>query len=239
MMHFDFDGQVVVVTGATGNLGGAVVRAAIDAGAHVVLLDRNATRQAELFADLDGTKHLALAGVDMTNVEAVEDAVAQVLARYGGIDALIHTVGGFEAGKPVHETTAEMWQSMHEKNARTTFLLCRAVLPQMLQQQSGKIVTIGAIAGKHGGANLAGYAASKAAVINLTETLSAEVRKHGINVNCVLPGTIDTPENRAAMPTADHSRWVAPESLAAAILYLCSDAARDVHGVALAVEGRS
>lgn len=238
MIKFDFAGRVLVVTGGTGNLGRAVAHAAMDAGGRVVVLDRNQSRQAELYGDLDAEQHLAIGGVDMSESASVEAAIAQVIERYGAIDGLIHTVGGFEAGKPLHETSIEVWESMIQKNARTAFVVCRAVLPHMLARRSGKIVTVGAMAGRKGGANLAGYAASKAAVINLTETLSAEVRPYGINVNCVLPGTIDTPENRASMPDADFSRWIAPESLAAAILYLCSEAARDVHGVALAVEGQ-
>jgi NAD(P)-dependent dehydrogenase (short-subunit alcohol dehydrogenase family) len=239
MIHYDFTGQVFMVTGATGNLGRAVVHAGISAGAQVVLLDRNAARQAELYADLDAEKHLMLGDVDIANVEQVEQAMATAVQRYGRIDALAHTVGGFAAGKAVHETPLEMWDSMLALNARNTFIICRTIIPHMLKQGHGKIVTVGAVAGTEGRANLSAYAASKAAMINLTETLSAEVRKHKINVNCVLPGTIDTLENRADMPDADHSRWVAPESLAAAILYLCSDGARDVHGVALPVVGLS
>lgn len=234
---FDLNGLVMVVTGATGNLGQAVAQAAQAAGAQVALVDRNAERQTQFYGDLDDSRHFALADVDVTNTNHVERAMTRIAERFGRIDALVHTVGGFAAGKPVHETPLEMWDAMLEMNARSTFVVLRTAVPHMLAQKSGRIVTIGAGAGEHGVARLSGYAASKAAVINLTQTLAAEVGKQGVNVNCVLPGTIDTPENRAAMPKADYSKWVTPESLARVILFLCSEGARDIHGASIPVTG--
>ena len=161
------------------------------------------------------------------------------MARFGRIDVLVHTVGGYTGGSPLYETSLESWDRMINLNARTAFLICQAVIPQMLAAGGGKIVTVAAGAGREGRAKLSAYSAAKGAVIRLTESMAAELRQRGINVNCILPGTIDTPENRQAMPNADSSRWVAPASLADVVLFLASDAARDVHGAALPVIGRS
>jgi len=127
---------------------------------------------------------------------------------------------------------------MLDLNARSVFIACHAFIPHMLRQGSGKIVNIASRAALSGDANHAAYSASKAAVVRLTESMDAELKDAGLNVNCVLPGMIDTPPNRQAMPDADHSRWVEPEALTDVILFLASDAARAIHGVALPVYGR-
>jgi NAD(P)-dependent dehydrogenase (short-subunit alcohol dehydrogenase family) len=159
--------------------------------------------------------------------------------HFGRIDVLAHTVGGFRAGTPLHETLLATLDFMLNLNAKTVFITNQAVIPHMLRQGAGKIINLAARAGLQGQSNLAAYSASKAAVIRLTESAAAELKQSGINVNCVLPGTIDTPQNREAMPDADFSRWVKPESLADVILFLASDAARDIHGAAVPVYGRS
>jgi NAD(P)-dependent dehydrogenase (short-subunit alcohol dehydrogenase family) len=124
-------------------------------------------------------------------------------------------------------------------NARTALVLSRAVVPHLLEQGSGKIVHVAARAALKGGANSAAYSVSKSAIMRLVESMAAELRHKNINVNCVLPGTIDTPQNRQDMPNADHSRWVPPEAIADVMLFLASDAARAVHGAAVPVYGRS
>jgi NAD(P)-dependent dehydrogenase (short-subunit alcohol dehydrogenase family) len=236
----DFSDQIVMVSGASGNLGHAVARAFYEAGANLVLLDRRGDRLAELFPELAGSpKHLLLGSVDATNAESVQGAVQAALDRFGRIDVLANTVGGYRAGTPVHETALETWDFMLNLNARTAFVLSRAVAPSMLAQGSGKIVHVAARAGLDGGAEASAYSASKAAVVRLVESMAAELRHDGINVNCVLPGTIDTPQNRQAMPQADHSRWVSPEAIADVILFLASDAGRAVNGAAVPVYGRS
>jgi NAD(P)-dependent dehydrogenase (short-subunit alcohol dehydrogenase family) len=155
------------------------------------------------------------------------------------VDVLVNTVGGFRAGTPLHETPLETFDFMMNLNARTVYIAARAVLPPMLARGYGKIISIAARPGLEGRANQAAYAASKAAVLRLTESMAAEYKMKGINVNAVIPGTIDTPQNRAAMPDAEVSKWVQPESLADVIAFLASDLARDVHGVGLEVVGRS
>ncbi len=150
---------------------------------------------------------------------------------------MINTAGGFRAGSPVHETSLDTWEFMISLNAKTAFIASRAVVPQMILQRSGAIINIGARPGLKGVANAAAYGASKSAVIRLTESLSAELKRKGINVNCVLPGTIDTPENRNAMPDGKFERWVKPEAVADVILFLASDLARAIHGAAIPVYG--
>ena len=142
-------------------------------------------------------------------------------------------------GPPVHETQEHTWDFMLDLNARSVLLTCRAVLPHMRSRGAGKIVNVAARAALEGKAKMGAYCVSKAAVITLTQSLAAENRHQGINVNCILPGTIDTPQNRADMPNADFDTWVPPAALADVILFLASDAARAVHGAAVPVYGLS
>lgn len=229
--------QVVLVTGAVGNLGTAVVNKFAAAGARLVLADRSADRVTEHFADLAGD-HLRVGGVDVTDEASIAKMTQQAIDRFGRIDTVVNTVGGFRAGTPVHETPTETWELMLNLNVRSAVLISRAIVPGMIERGAGCIINIGAGAGLKGGANAAAYSASKSAIIRITESMAAELKEHGINVNCILPGTIDTPQNRAAMPKADTSRWVTPDSLADVIHFLASPAARDVNGVALPVYGK-
>jgi NAD(P)-dependent dehydrogenase (short-subunit alcohol dehydrogenase family) len=237
---FDFSDRVVMVTGAAGNLGESVARAFHDAGATLVLADRNPSRLEDLFPEwVDSEAHWLLGPVDATDPEAVHQAVEGILSRFGRIDVLANTVGGYRAGTPVHETPLEAWDFMLALNARTAFVLSRAVVPPMLRQGRGKIVHVASRAGLEGGARAAAYSVAKSAVIRLVESLAAEHKRDGLNINCVLPGTIDTPENRKAMPKADHSRWVPPEAIAAVMLFLASDVAWPINGAAVPVYGQS
>jgi NAD(P)-dependent dehydrogenase (short-subunit alcohol dehydrogenase family) len=165
--------------------------------------------------------------------------VERVSAHFGRIDILANIAGGFTMGPPLHETEDRDWDFMMGLNARSVFNTCRAVVPRMLEQGGGRIVNVSARAATEGKGHMGPYCASKAAVLTLTESLAAEHRDTGINVNCILPGTVDTPQNRAAMPDADHSRWVPTSALADVILFLASDAARCVSGAAVPVYGRS
>ena len=237
---FDFSNRVVIVTGATGNLGQAVARAFQAAGARLVLTGHAADGLQQVYSEIaDSRDHFLAGSVDATDAGAVAAMVEETISRFERIDVLVNTVGGFRGGTPLHETSLETWDLMFNLNARSVFIASRAVIPHMLRQGAGKIVNVAARAGLQGGAKIAAYSASKSAVIRLTESMAAELKESGINVNCVLPGTIDTPQNRLAMPKADFARWVKPEALVDAILFLASDAARDIHGVALPVYGRS
>jgi NAD(P)-dependent dehydrogenase (short-subunit alcohol dehydrogenase family) len=142
-------------------------------------------------------------------------------------------------GEPVHATSDATWQAMFDLNARTLLNAARAVVPRLLETGGGAIVNVGAFAAQKGAAQMGAYTASKSVVIRLTEAMASELREKKINVNCVLPTVIDTPENRAAMPDADPARWVAPHDLANVIVFLASPAARAIHGAALPVTGLS
>jgi NAD(P)-dependent dehydrogenase (short-subunit alcohol dehydrogenase family) len=237
---FSFENRVVMVAGSSGNLGQAVTRAFWAAGATVVALDRAPDRLQQLFPELTGSSaHLLLGSVDATDAESVERAVQSALAQFGHIDVLANTVGGYRAGQPVHETPVSSWDFMMDLNALTAFILSRAVVPQMLEQGAGKIVHVAARASLAGSSGAAAYSASKAAIVRLVESLAAELRQKGINVNCVLPGTIDTPQNRTSMTGANASHWVEAEAIADVMLFLASDAARAVNGAAVPVYGQS
>lgn len=234
----DLTNRVVLITGAAGNLGRATAQAFWAAGARLALADRNVAALAEAFAAWRGERCL-LAEVDLFQETAVAHLVTQVMQQFGRIDVLVNVAGGFTMGPPVHETGSDTWEFMLNLNARSVFYMSRAVIPHMLAQGSGKIVNVAARAALEGKAKMAPYVVSKSAVIRLTESMAAELKDAGINVNCILPGTIDTPQNRAEMPKADFSKWVAPEALADVILFLASDAARAVTGAAVPVYGRS
>lgn len=220
-----FDQRIVMVTGAAGNLGRAVAKAFSERGATLVLLDAKPGD--------------AIVQTDLRDARSVQQAVERTLERHGRIDVLCNIAGGFRMGPSVHETPDPDWDFLFDLNAKSVLHMARAVVPAMIRSGSGKIVNVGAYAAQRGAAAMGAYIASKSAVIRITETMAAELREKNINVNCVLPTIIDTPENRAAMPQADPRRWVAPQDLAAVIVFLASDSARAIHGAAIPVSGLS
>jgi len=235
----EFDGKVVMVTGAAGNLGAALAARFAALGSRLALLDRSAERLERARDELDLPSSTVLLPSDLTAADSVAAAVEKAVTRLGGIDVLANIAGGFTMGPPLHETPDSDWDLMMELNVRSVFNTCRAVIPHMLRQGSGRIVNVSARAALEGKARMGPYCASKAAVLTLTESLAAEHRLDGINVNCILPGTVDTPQNRAAMPDADFSRWVPPAALADVVVFLASEASRAVTGAAIPVYGQS
>ena len=229
------DRDVVCITGAAGNLGAATAAWFGRQGARLMLLDRDAEALQSRYGTLADA---LLLPVDLLDREAAVQAVAQALPRVHHIDVLCHLAGGFHMGEPVHATPAQAWDFMMDLNARSFIHMAAAVVPHMRRQQRGSIVAVAAAGGLKGGASMGAYAASKSALMRLVESMSAELRDDGINVNAVLPSIIDTPPNRGAMPDADFSRWVAPEALAEVIGFLASNAARAVHGALVPVLGR-
>jgi NAD(P)-dependent dehydrogenase (short-subunit alcohol dehydrogenase family) len=230
---------VILITGASGNLGAAVARAFHAAGARTVLVDRSLARLRETFAGLaDSPDHLLAGGVDLSEPTSLGQLMIDALARFGRIDALVNTVGAWRGGKPVHETDLADWDFLFNVNLRTTMLCCRAVIPQMLKQGSGKIINVASRDALAGSAGFAAYSASKSAVLRLTEALADELKSSNIKANCILPGTIDTPQNRAAQPAADFTKWVEPAAIADVILFLASDAARAINGAVVPVFGK-
>jgi len=232
--------RVVMITGSAGNLGLAVARAFLEIRASLVLIDRAPDRLARLFPELvDSQDHFLAQSVDLTDTNAVAETVAEALRRFDRIDTLVNAAGGYRAGPSVEDTPLEDWDFLFNLNARSVFIISRAIIPAMRRRGSGNIINVASRSALKGEANAAIYSASKSVVVRLTESMAAELRNAGVNVNCVLPGIIDTPINRKAMPDADFSRWVTPEALADVIVFLASDAARESTGAAVPVYGRS
>jgi NAD(P)-dependent dehydrogenase (short-subunit alcohol dehydrogenase family) len=238
-MKYDFSNHVVMITGAAGNLGTSVARAFEASGASLALVDRSPERLSRLtLRPGDSPDNYFTSAVDITDPRSTEGTVDEALRRFGKIDVLVNTAGGYRAGTPLHETPLSDWEFMLNLNARSVFVACQAVIPQMLRQSYGKIINIASRAALAGEAYHAAYSASKTAVVRLTESMAAELKDSGINVNCLLPGIIDTPPNREAMPDADYSKWVTTEEIADVILFLASEGARAVQGAAVPVYGR-
>ncbi len=235
----DLADSVVLITGAAGNLGAAAARGFFGRGARPVLLDRGSGRLAQQFPELAlSPRALLVDGVDLTRFADVERAAGQAVGRFGRIDVLVNAAGGYRGGVPLHEAPLDDWDFLMDLNARSVLHACRAVVPVMLRAGSGRIVSVAARAALAGFAGHAAYSSSKSAVLRITESLAAELGGKGINVNCVLPALIDTPQNRAAMPKADPRAWVTPEAIVEVILFLASPGAGAVHGAALPVYGR-
>ncbi|PZM15810.1 SDR family NAD(P)-dependent oxidoreductase [Rhizobium tubonense] len=227
---------VVLITGAGGNLGRAVVEELAPKGARLVCVDRNQETVAALVASLPSGPDVLGVEVDLTDMTSCLCAAQKAHDRFGRIDALVNTVGGFKMG-PVDAPGIDQWDALMMLNARTAYSISAAVLPSMQQRQHGRIIHIAASPGLKAGGRQAAYGASKAAVIRLTEAIAAENRIHRITANCILPGTIDTPENRAAMPDADTGSWVPPSAIARLIAFLVSEHASAVTGAAIAAGG--
>ncbi len=224
----EFSGKVVLVTGAAGALGRAVVDQFAGAGAKVAQLD---------VVELDNGHFSATP--DLTSADACQQAVAAVRRELGPVDVLANIAGGFAMGEAVHETTAETWDFLMGLNAHSVLNMARAVVPVMLEQGAGRIINIGAGAGQRGLGRMGAYSASKSVVIRLTESMAEELKQQGINVNCILPSIIDTERNRADMPDADFSAWVTPAAMAKVVAFLASEAATPIHGAAIPVSGLS
>jgi NAD(P)-dependent dehydrogenase (short-subunit alcohol dehydrogenase family) len=224
-----FAKRTVMVTGAAGHLGRAVTKAFDELGASLVLLDTKQEKPGSHF----------FIQADLRDADSVQRAADLALERFGRIDVLCNIAGAFRMGPPLHETKDADWDFLFDVNAKSVLHTARAVVPAMLKSGGGKIINVAAYAAQRGAAAMGAYVASKSAVIRITETMAAELREKNINVNCVLPTIIDTPDNRAAMPQADPRRWVSTQDLAAVIVFLASDAARALHGAAIPVAGLS
>ncbi len=221
--------RTVLITGASGALGRVVAERFRARGDALALLDQVEFEQS---AEYIGT-------CDLRDRDACKTEVGKILERLGRVDVLLNVAGGFEMGEPVYSTRRETWQFMFDVNLWTMLHMLEAVVPVMREQKEGKIVNMGARAALRGSALMGAYAASKSAVMRLTESLADELKEEGINVNCILPSIIDTPRNRADMPDADYARWVPPERIADVMEFLASPAAEAMHGAAVPVDGRA
>ena len=225
-------GRTALVTGASGGLGTHVTKALLDAGFAVVGLAPKILQSA-----FDHPNFTALAAA-LDTLDAAKKAADAVVARFGKIDVLAHTVGGFAGGQSVADTDDATFQRMLDMNLNSAFHILRAVLPYMRKAGGGRIIGIGSRAAESPGANVGAYSASKAAFVSLMRTVALENKDAGITANVILPGTMDTPANRNSMPGADTSQWVQPSAVASLIVWLCGDAGKDVTGAAIPVYGR-
>lgn len=233
----DFSGKTVMVTGATGNLGSAVVKAFAQAGASLALVDLKADRLQAAVEALTGVDCAPFAA-DLSSPDTVQTLVDDVAARFGKIDVLVHTVGGYAAGQPVHEAGLDVLEKMFDLNVKPLYLVGGTVARHMVTRGTpGRIIFVLAKAGLKGSKNHGAYTASKAAAFRIMESMAAELREHGIAVNGISPSTIDTPANRDAMPNANPDNWVTPQQLASGIVYLAGDDT-GVYGTNLEVYGK-
>jgi NAD(P)-dependent dehydrogenase (short-subunit alcohol dehydrogenase family) len=234
---------IVIVTGAAGALGSAVARHLAGRGDAVALLDRESHRGAldALAASLgEATSRACVATCDVSDAASWSAALARVEATLGAPTGAALVAGGWAGGAPLHEGDDAVWSKMIGANLETVHRSLRALLPGFVARRRGSVVVVGsrAVERPWESSGAAAYAASKSAVVALARAVAAEVLDAGVRVNAVLPSTIDTPANRAAMPDADASRWVATSSLAEVIGFLLGDGARDVSGAAIPVYGR-
>ena len=231
--------RVVLITGGTGALGGAVTRAFLDDGATVAVTYRNGAEYERLSASAGAGDRLRGYATDVTDASSVRDSVGRVEGELGPIAALVHVAGGYFDATTVATTTDETWELMMNLNLRSAFVCARAVLPGMAERRGGKIVTVSSRAALRVFPGVGAYAASKAGLIALTEVIAAEGAESNVQANVVLPSIIDTAVNRKAMPDVDPSTWVRPEELASVILFLCSPAADRISGASIPVYGRA
>ncbi len=228
----EFANQVVLITGAKGGLGTNVTEAFLAAGATVIGTSRN-------IADADFPNPL-FAGIpaDLTSAEAALQLTGTVIRRFQKIDALVHVMGGFAGGQSIAETSDDTWDRMMSMNLRSAVNILRSVIPHMRQAGRGRIIAIGSRNAAEPAANLSAYNASKAALVSLVRTAALENQDLGITANVILPATMNTDVNRKAMPGSDPSKWVQPQHVADAIVFLASGSGAQITGAAIPIYGQ-
>src|SRR5947209_3607821 len=224
-------GKVVLVTGANGGLGTYVTQAFLDAGATVVGTSRKIQQ-----SEFNNPNFTALPA-EISTREGAQTLMDQVEARFGKLDALAHTVGGFAGGQSIADTDDATFQRMFDLNLNCVFHILRAAVPPLRKTGNGRIIAIGSRAAMEPGAGVGAFIASKAAMVSLIRTVALENNDAGLTANVILPGTMDTPTNRKAMPNADFSKWVRPATVASLITWLAGDAGKDINGAVIPVYG--
>jgi NAD(P)-dependent dehydrogenase (short-subunit alcohol dehydrogenase family) len=224
-------GKIAIVTGTNGGLGTFVTQALLDAGATVVGVSRDIQQSSF------GSPAFTALPADLSTAAGAASMVAGVMARFGRLDVLVHTVGGFAGGKSIAETEDATFQRMFDLNLNSTFYLLRAAIPALRKTGNGRIIAIGSRAALEPGAGVGAYSASKAAMVSLIRTVALENKDATLTANVILPGTMDTPANRKAMPKADVSKWVQPATIASLIAWLAGESGKDVNGAVIPVYG--
>lgn len=226
-----FTDKVVLITGANGGLGTAVTNAFLEAGARVAGVSKKIQNSDFPHANF------AAYPAELGSAGAARAVTAAIIAKWEKIDALVHLVGAFAGGKSVAETDDAILEQMLEVNLRAAFHMFRAVLPEMRTRGAGRILAIGSRTATDPQPMVGAYSASKAALVSLVQTIALENKDRGISANVILPGTMDTPANRAAMPKSDPSKWVQPAQVASLLLHLASDQASQISGAVIPILG--
>jgi len=229
-------GRVAVVTGGTGALGQAVTMRLLADGAIVAIpyaVEAERARLTERVPAAD-RQRVILQAVDVIDVKAMTAFAESVVAARGKIDVLVAGVGGFAGGSLV-ETDLETWKRMLDLNLTSVFSVTKAVVPLMVRARYGRVVVIASRAVVPPSGGFIAYTVAKAGAIAFTQALSQETHPVGITVNAVLPSTMDTPANRAAMPDSDRKGWVPVEAVADAIAVLAREASGHITGTLLAI----
>jgi|SRR3954463_10523227 NAD(P)-dependent dehydrogenase (short-subunit alcohol dehydrogenase family) len=225
-------GRIIFITGAKGGLGNFVSKKFLDAG-EMVIGAALSIRE----SDFNNANFIPVP-LDLTDADAVRGITDDIVKRFGHIDVLVHVAGGFAGGTPIHETDPKTWSKMQNQNLNAAFNVARAVIPHMRKEGRGRFIAVGSKAAEQAHPNLGAYVVSKNALAIMMKTLAMENADRGLNVNMVLPGTMDTPGNRAAMPDADPKQWVNPALVANVIFWLASKEASQTNGAAIPVSGR-
>lgn len=228
------EGKIVAITGGLGSLGLATARVLAERGARIALIGRSDKAEA-LTAPLADA--CLVTGIDLTDAQAARKGIDTIVQRLGGLNALVNVAGAF-SWETIADGSVDTWQSMFDVNVKTALNASKAALAQLSAGEGGRIVNIGAMAAMKAGMGMGAYAASKSALLRLTEALAEELKDKGVTVNAVLPSIIDTGPNRRDMPDADFSRWVKPEELGAVIAFLLSHDAQCITGALIPVTGR-
>lgn len=233
--------RIVIVTGGAGAVGRIVSKRWLVAGASVLIVDHSQSTLDRWTADfpISDKSRVATLVADLTSEEGAISMVRTAASAFGGEpDTLIHLVGGFSMANLEAPEAPQAWDRMMSINLHSAFHCYRAMLPALRSRGGGWIVGLSSRAANSPSAGISAYAASKAGLVALTSSLSAEVRSSGIHVNLIVASTIDTEANRAAMGAEKAKDWVSPDDIADATMYLCSDKARAVHGATLEVFGK-
>jgi NAD(P)-dependent dehydrogenase (short-subunit alcohol dehydrogenase family) len=226
------DGKTALISGAKGGLGTYVTRTFLSAGANVAGVSRSIQQ-----TDFPHPRFSAVPA-ELSSLNAAQVIVKAVTGRFARIDILVHLVGGFAGGAPVAGTDDATFERMLDLNLRSAFHILRAVVPVMRASGSGRIVAIGSRAAVEPQPFIAAYSASKSALVSLMRSVAMENKDTAITANVILPGTMDTPANRAADPAADFAKWIDPQQVANLVLWLASDAATQVTGAVIPVYGK-
>ncbi len=227
----DMAPRTVLVTGGTGALGRTVTHRLLEDGNRVAVTWHSKDKAHALSEHLDASqKGLTLVEADVTDPQSVATARQRTEAQLGTVEALVHLVGGWEGSVPIHEHSMETWDRMMALNLRSAFICCRAALPGMYVREWGRVVLVSSRAARHERSNQGAYAAAKAGVAVLAETIAEEARGTNVTANVIAPSILDTPSNRAALPNADHSKWVSLEDVAATVAFLISEQAGQLRG---------